>query len=173
MRYVASMLVAVLCVLCSTVYGLDLGSNRFTVDGAFDYETSQVAASWWPDPNGGIGVIAVTDSSISGETQDNYAIGPCVTFSLTEAYRALFSTVLPAINLPADVPFAMYGRLGLTWDIDDDADLSFIGATGIMLMSDSTFQPTIWAEYVVPEGSADEEQEVRTMFGVTIWIGKP
>ncbi|MCK9570167.1 hypothetical protein M0R72_14580 [Candidatus Pacearchaeota archaeon] len=31
---------------CSTVYGLDLGSNRFTVDGAFDYETSQVAASF-------------------------------------------------------------------------------------------------------------------------------
>jgi len=161
---------AVLCVGCSPVYGSSWGT--VTLDGAFDYETSQVAASWWPDPNGGIGVIAMTDSAVSEDTENNYAIGPCVTFSLTEAYRALLATVLPSVPVPDGVQIGMVGRLGMTWDINDDADLSFIGATGVLILPERTICPTIWAEYIVPEGSADEDREVRAMFGVMVRLGK-
>lgn len=141
-----------------------------TLDGAFDYETVQLAASWWPDPNGGLGVLFVTDSSISEDTDDNFALGACATFRLDEAYKALVGTILPALEIP-NVPVTTYGRLGAMWDVNDEGDMTFLAATGAMLFPDRMVQPTIWAEWLVPEGSADEEREVRAMFGVTIWLG--
>lgn len=141
-----------------------------TIDGAFDYETVQIAASWWPDPNGGLGVLFVTDSAISEDTGDNFALGACATFRLDEAYKSLVGTILPALELPS-VPLTTYGRLGVTWDVNDDGDMTFVAATGAMLFPDRIVQPTIWAEYLRPEGSANEEPEARAMFGVTIWLG--
>ncbi|MEN6336616.1 MAG: hypothetical protein ABFE01_20370 [Phycisphaerales bacterium] len=146
---------------------MDLGT--WTVDGAFDYEDVQIAASWWPDPNGGVGLLFVTDSAVSEDTGENFALGPVATFRLDEAYRKILGTVLPAIDLP-DVPLTTYGRIGVTWEINDSADMSFLLATGAMLFPDRFVQPTIWAEWVRPEGSADEQPEVRALFGVTIWL---
>lgn len=141
-----------------------------TVEGAFDYETVQLAASWWPDPNGGVGLLFVTDSAISEDTGDNFAVGACTTFRMDAVYRGLFGTVFPALEVP-DAPAETYARLGVTWDVNDDHDATFIAATGVMLFPDRIVQPTIWAEYVRPEGSADEKAEARAMFGVVIWLG--
>lgn len=143
---------------------------KWTIEGAFDYEDVQLAGSWWPDPNGGVGILFRTDSAVTEDTEDNFAIGPQATFQLDKAYRAIFGTVLPALTLP-DVPLTTYGRIGLTWDMDG-GDMTFILGTGAMLFPDRTVQPTIWAEYVRPEGSSSEDQEVRALFGVTIWLGR-
>lgn len=150
-------------------WGADFG--LWSVDGGFDYETVQVSASWWPDPNGGVGMLFVTDSAVSEDTGDNYALGACATFRLDAAYRAALGTILPALEVP-DIPLTTYGRLGVTWDINDDGDATFLVATGAMLFPDRFVQPTIWAEWVRPEGSADEDKELRALFGVTIWLGK-
>jgi len=160
------MLTAVLMmVLCGTVYG----ARPFTVEGLSDYETVEVVASWWPDPNGGLGVLFATDSSTAKGTDENFAIGPCITFSLSKAAASLLGTVLPAVTVPEDIPVEVYGRGAVTWDINNDGLMTFRGATGIVLTENATVQPAVWAEYVKPEGG---DRELRALFGVTVRLGK-
>ncbi|RPH81082.1 MAG: hypothetical protein EHM80_03430 [Nitrospiraceae bacterium] len=145
----------------------------FTVDGAFDYESATLALSWWPDPNGGLGLMAVTDSVIEDDTWSNIAVGPVVTFQLTKPLLAVLKTILPMVDVPNDVPAQLYGRFAGTWPLDRNEEgghrATFYASTGVLLTEHRIIQPALWATYEKQEG---EQQELRMMAGVVVWLGK-
>ncbi len=145
---------------------------KFSLEGVFDYETAETALLWWADPNGGLGVMVSTDSSIPESTENNFAVGPCVEFTLDPIYQGLLATVFPFLPDLPDVPLTTFGRIGAQWELSDGGD--FIGsfATGIRLAPGKWIQPTIMVERVQPEGSANIDAETRFLVGATVWLGK-
>ncbi|MCU0918204.1 MAG: hypothetical protein MUC88_27115, partial [Planctomycetes bacterium] len=62
------------------VAGCGSGQEDFTLSLGSDYETARLAGMYAPDPNGGVGVMVVTDSVIPRATSENFAVGPVVNF---------------------------------------------------------------------------------------------
>ncbi|MFH0981905.1 MAG: hypothetical protein V2A79_10230 [Planctomycetota bacterium] len=146
----------------------------FTIGGAFDYETAQLDALWWPDPNGGAGVMMMTDSLIAETTSENFAVGPCVEFSLTGLTDTLWDTILPGDWKPSDANLAeAFGKLAILHETEDGGGWVGIVAAGWRFLPGRTIRPTIWTEYLRPEGSSNLDMEVKVLAGVTVWLGKP
>lgn len=160
----------------TVVYAVILGilwmataqASEFTLDGAFDYETTETSALFWPDPNGGVGVLVVSNSAIAEETEDNIAIGPKVEFLIDPILKGAFGTILPWVDIPDNIPVKFYGFAALTWELDGEHSMAGRLGTKACLLPDRMIQPTFITEYVMPEGGAAEEQELRALFGVTI-----
>ena len=65
-----------------------------------------------------------------------------------------------------------YGKLGLLIETGGTEDLVFVAGSGIKFLPDRWIQPTIWFEYVRPEGNSDFPQVVKVMFGAAVVLGK-
>lgn len=158
----------VVLAVCCCWTATSAGAQNFSIDGAFDYETSQASVLYWPDPNGAVGVMVVSDSSIPGPDWENLAVGPKVEFLIDPALKALFGTILPWVNVPENLPVKFYGFGALTWETKGDNDMTGWIGTKACIFPDRRIQPTFIAEYVRPEGGSAEQQELRALFGVTI-----
>lgn len=138
------------------------------VQGMFDYEISQASVLYLPDPNGGIGVMAMSDSFVPEETDDNFMVGPMANFKLDVALKGVLATVLPWLDIPEGLDVATYGYAGLLWDTGNDHNMMGVLGTQVRLLPDRKIQPTIAVEWLQPEGSANGlQKEVHTVFGVT------
>lgn len=161
---------AVLFVAWAVVFALTnsgCNSGTWSVAGGSNYETSHFDGLWSPDPNGGVGVRVMTDSVVAEETKENVAVGPCVNFSLGTVASSVLDGILPGQWSPLEgAPIEMYGTLALLWETDQKS-LVFLPGTEFRLLPGRRVQPTVWVEYLMPEGDSQMEEGVETTFGAT------
>jgi hypothetical protein len=156
-------------VLCGIVMivGMVLAgcSGQWAGSAASNYEVSELGLSWSPDPNGGVGVLAVTDSVIPDAGHRNIALGPALDFNLGSAAGMAVDAVTPGSWRPlADAPVELFGELALLWDLDDGS-LLFLPGTSLRFLPDSPVRPIIRTQYLAPEGSASEQENLYVLFG--------
>lgn len=151
---------------CTTCLG-----GMFHVDGAFNYESVQVSAWWRLDPNGGVGVMALTDSFVPDDTEENYYIGPVVEFKMDAVYKAAFGTLLPWVPVPEGVPLDFYGYGGLLFSTETGDMMGVLG-TKALFFPKSIIHPMVSLEYRAPEASSGMSDDLQAMAGVSIELGK-
>lgn len=139
--------------------------GEWTVGGASDYETFQASVLYSPDPNGGVGLLAMTDSFVPEATENNVAAGPMVQFNLSDVVQQTLDRVIPG-DWPdlSNAPTRLYGTLAILWEFENE-DLIFIPGTKTVFFPQWRIHPTIWAEYVKPEGGAVMEEDAKILFG--------
>lgn len=153
------MAVAVVALACSMVQGqewsLSLGS---------DYETVAFTAVFSPDPNGGIGIMAVTDSFIPEDTDDNVAIGPYVQFNLGDLVASVADRIIPG-DWPSleNVPARLYGTLGFLWGVEGDNNFIFAPGTKTVFFPNWKIRPCLRNTYFKPEDDSGVDEDFKTM----------
>jgi hypothetical protein len=168
-----AMVGAVLCG-CSPQPGaiMDFGerANRPHVVAGLgsDYETSTISLAYAPDASGSIGARLTTDSLIEDGTRDNVAIGPAIDFNLTEYANKLADVVIPGPWQPlANAPFNIYGTLYLAWETQNK-NLLFAPGLETRFLPTKRIQPTVLAEYLMPEERSTIQDGMRVTLGAKI-----
>ena len=157
-----SVLVCVVLALC--IAGCS-ENGTWSIGGGGNYETSFARALYSPDPNGGIGLKVVSDNTIPEDTNVNVAVGPCLTFNVTELVGNSVNVVVPGQWEPlAKQPAKVYGTLSMLYETEQHTLLSTPGME-IHLMPDWKVHPMISLDYVWTEGGSLTDDGLKTMFG--------
>jgi hypothetical protein len=149
-------------------------SAKFSIEGSFDYETTDLTTLYWPTSDGGVGAFIMGDSSIPGDPEENLAIGPCVEFTIDKVVSAVFGTILPSLNVDfSNLPVQPFGKLGVAWETGRDHDIIGVYGTGIKVNQTDAgalrvVQPAIWVERIEPSGDSLIDQQTRVMVGASI-----
>lgn len=141
-------------------------TGEWAVSGGSNYETSQLAVMYSPDPNGGIGVRVMTDSVIPEDTESNVAVGPALEFALSDIALAVADHIVPGDwGSLQNAPVKVYGTLAFLWETRD-ADFLFLPGIRTEFLLKSPVHPYVAVERSTPEGSAEDLDEgVLTTFG--------
>ncbi|MFH0981832.1 MAG: hypothetical protein V2A79_09865 [Planctomycetota bacterium] len=140
--------------------------GEWSVAAGSNYEVSELAALYSPDPNGGLGLMVMSDSAIPETTAENVAAGLIVQFRIGDLVAGALDRVLPGEWLPpVDAPVEAYGTLALLYEPDGE-DFLFLPGTELRFRPGSAIQPYLRTEWLTPENSSALEDDLLTTFGV-------
>jgi hypothetical protein len=141
-------------------------AGEWTASVGSDYETFQLTALYSPDPNGGIGITAVTDSYIEDDTEENLAVGLFAQFYIGDIVGDVTDRVIPGSWSLSNAPFKTYGTLAFLLETEEEHDFLFQVGTKTVLFPEWRIRPCITSIYSKGEGGSEFDEDFKTLLGV-------